>query len=149
VSYSTSTVASLLREKGSLLEYVKATVTAEQLARGVDLLRTSCNEITLLAGKTVEDQVWQSARFFCEDPSVVVSLSVGPDIVGPFRVGEERQRLAGMRLITAGSTVRAPARSGSRSTYTSARAVLEIFGWSISSEMLPSVKEAIRLIEAS
>jgi hypothetical protein len=147
-------LASLLREEGTLLEYVKATVTAEQLYQGVDLLRTNDNEITFIAGHIVEDQVWQSVRVSSEDPSVSVALSVGERIVGAFlpdavRVTVGRQRLAKMILVTHGSVVRATARSASAAEATTARIVLEIFGWSLTQEMLSTIEDALRLAEAS
>jgi hypothetical protein len=104
-------VADLLRQEGVTLEYVKAVVTAEQLASGVDLLRTPGNEVTLIGGRTVEDQVWQSVRFSSEDPSVHVVISVGPDIIGRFSVDAvgsclARQRITKMHLVKPGSHVR-------------------------------------------
>lgn len=144
--FTIKNVLSLLREDGVILEYVKATVTAEQLDRGVDLLRTPGNEITFIAGCTVEDQVWQSVRVSSEDHSALITLSVGDRIVGAFSAGADRQRLTEMRLITRGSTVRTLARSPAPTT---ARIVVEIFGWGVTQEMLPTVKDALRLVESS
>jgi hypothetical protein len=145
VSYSIDTIIDLLKEEGVLLESFTATVTAEQLRRGVDLLHTSDNEITLIADHTVEDQVWQSVSVSCEDPSVIVSLSVGTRIVGAFPVGV-RQRLA-MQLVSRGLVVHAVARSTAASA--AAQVTLEIFGWGVTQEMLSTVRAAILTMDAS
>jgi len=150
--YPVDVVVSLLKEEGVRLEYVRAAVTADQLARGVDLLRTPDNEITLIAGRTCEDQVWQSVRVSSGDPSVHVALSVGDRIVGGFCVDSvaghvTRQRLAELRVVPRGSVVRAVARSASAPPST--RIVLEVFGWGVTDAMLPAVEEAVRLMSAS
>jgi hypothetical protein len=140
-----SAIASLLKDAGVLLESVKATVTAEQLARGVDLLRTRGNEITFIAGRTVEHQVWQSVVVSSEDPSVQLALSVGGAIVGSFAGG--KARFAKMLLVERGSVVHAIARAASATA--TVRITLEIFGWAATDAMLPTVKDALRLMEAS
>jgi hypothetical protein len=146
VSYSIDTIIDLLKEEGVLLESFKATVTAEQLRRGVDLLHTRDNEITLIADYTCEDQVWQSVSVSCEDPSAVVLLSAGPRIVGAFPVGV-RQRLAKLQLVTRGLVVHAVARSTAAPA--AAQVTLEIFGWGVTQEMLPTVRAAIPIMDAS
>jgi hypothetical protein len=148
VSYPVRVILDLLAEEGVLLESVKATVTVEQLRRGVDLLRVNGNEITFIAGHTVENQVWQSVRVSCEDPSTTVSLSVGSRIVGSFSVGA-KQRLAKMSLIASGSVVRAVALSPTAPAAVRVQVALEIFGWGVTQEMLPAVREAILLTDAS
>jgi len=131
------------------LEYVQAVVTAEQLASGVDLLRTLGNEVTLIGGCTVEDQVWQSARVSCDDPAAIVSLSAGARVVGAFSVGD-RQRLAKMLLIPHGSVVRAVARGPARfGGLMTTRFTLEIFGWAVLQELFPAVEAALALLESS
>ena len=105
MSYS---VLTLLQEEGMQLEYVQAVVTAEQLARGVDLLRTNGNKITLIGGLTVEDQVWKSVRLSSDDPSIRVVISAGPCVVGEFSVDTvtgslARQRITKVRLVKAGT----------------------------------------------
>jgi hypothetical protein len=145
-------VADLLRQDGVTLEHVKAVVTAEQLAQGIDLLRINVNETTFIGGITVEDQVWQSVRFSSEDPSVHVVISVGPDIIGRFSVDAvgsclARQRITKMRLVKPGSPVRVVARSKSPLVYS--RVMLEIFGWAVLQEWLPAVEAALALLESS
>jgi len=127
------------------IEVVKATVTAEQLARGVDILRTPGNEVTIIDGCVVEHQVWHGAALSAEGAAVRVMLSAGTDFL--YDVSAGNQRFPKKRLVTLGSVVHAVARAADAPATT--RVVLTISGWSVIEKWLPAVKEALRLMDAS
>ena len=147
--YPVNIVIDFLKEEDVLLESVKATVTAEQLARGVDLLRTTDNEVTLIGGHTVGHQIWKSVTLYSEDPYVRVALSVNSDVVGVFATNG-RRRLDKMRLVPFGSSVHVFASSASPATsLATTRIALSIFGFGFIDDMYSSAEEALRLMESS
>jgi hypothetical protein len=142
---TTGVVGALMKQPGPLLEFVRAAITAEDLRKGVDLLRTRPNEVSLIQGMVSTNQLWQRVNFHLQPQSMVgVTLGVGDEVMN-FRQGG--QRLDRIRLVKAGLPLRAIVHDPNASELTLAN--LEIFGWEVPSTMLPQVEEAIRLLEAS
>ena len=139
------TLAEMIKEDGPMLEFVRAAVTAEDLSKGVDLLRTRPNEISLIQGRIGTHQLWQRATFHLQPQSSVrATLSVG-DAVMSLRQGTHR--LDRVRLVRPGSVLRVIVRDPEASELSLAS--LEIFGWEVLDSWLPQVEEAMRLLETS
>lgn len=140
-----ASVADLLRQDGPMLEFVRAAVAAEDLSKGVDLLRTRPNEISLIQGRVQTHQIWQWATFHLEPQSSArLTLSVG-DAVTSLRQGTHR--LDRVRLVRSGSVLRAIVRDPEASELSLAS--LEIFGWEVLDAWLPEVEEALRVVNSS
>lgn len=141
-------LAAMIKEDGPMLEFVRAACAPEDLAKGVDLLRTRPNEVSLIQGRTFSHQVWQSVML-TSDPqtsTLAVALSVDNEIVQNLRP-TGKQRLERALLVKAGSVVRAVARDPSVRAWSLVS--VEIFGWEVLDSWLPSVEEAMRLLETS
>lgn len=139
------TLETWLKEDGPLLEFVRAAVMPDDLCRGVDLLRTRPNEISLVQGQLVTHQLWQRVDFrIYPQSSIVVSLSVGMVVRGIRQGGE---RLGRGMLVRRGSSLRAMVCDRKASELSLAS--VEIFGWELTDAMLPDVEEALRALESS
>ena len=123
-----------------MLEFVRAAVAAEDLSKGVDLLRTRPNETTLIQGRLMSHQVWQRATFHIEPQSgVLAGLSVG-DAVLSLRQGT--YQFDRPRLVRAGTVLRATVRDPAASELSLVN--LEIYGWEVLDAWLPEVEETLR-----
>ena len=128
-----------------MLEFVRAAITAVDLTKGVDLLRTRPNEISLIQGRIGTNQIWQRVSFHIQpQSSVPVMLSVD-NVVMSLRQGT--QKLDRVRLVRPGSVVRAIVRDPEASQLSLAN--LEIFGWEVLDAWLPEVEEALRMMGSS
>jgi hypothetical protein len=136
-------LAEMMRGDAPLLETVRSAFTAETLANGVDLLRTSPNECSLLQGRTAGHQIWQRVRFTSDPPTIERVIMHVDHVTLIVRPGTHR--FDHMRLVKSGSVVRAIVREHDARHLS--LATLEIFGWEVTDSSLPSVEEALRLLE--
>ena len=141
-------LAEMLKADGTMLEFARAACGVVDLINGVDLFRTRPNEVSLIGGRTSTYQLWQSVRL-TSDPqtsTLAVALSLDNEIVQNLRpVGKHRLERA--LLVKAGSVVRATARDPKATSWSLIS--VEIFGWELLDAWLPSVEEALRLLEVS
>lgn len=138
-------VADLLQQDGPMLEFVRTAVAAEDIRKGVDLLRTRPNETSLIQGQIMTHQLWQRVTFHLEPQSSVrAALSVDGAVVS---LRQGTYRLDRVRLVRPGSVLRAIVRDPEASELSLAS--LEIFGWEVLDAWLPEVEEALRRMESS
>lgn len=133
-------VTDLLRQDGPMLEFVRAAVTAADLSKGVDLLRTRPNEISLIQGQIMTHQLWQRVTFHLEPQSSVLATLGVDDVVMSLRQGT--QRLDHVRLVRPGAVLRTFVRDPKATELSLAN--LEIFGWEVLDAWLPEVEEFLR-----
>lgn len=144
---NTETVADLLRNSTpAMLERVTASVRADDLRKGVDLLRTRPNEVTLVQGRIQTYQIWQRLELTSDPPTLdQVVLHVDSDLV--LVVKASRGRLDRMRLVKPGTVLRAFARdAGAKET---TLITLQIFGWEVRSSDVPYVEPALTRLASS
>ena len=128
-----------------MLEFVRTAIASDDLIRGVDMLRTRPNEVSLPQGRIVTHQIWQRVEFHLQPQSSVrVALSVG-DFVMNLRQGTNR--IDRLRLVQPGDVLRAIVRDPEASQLSLAN--LEIFGWEVLGAWIPEVEEALQRANAS
>ena len=138
----------MLKGDGPMLEFARAACGAVDLINGVDLFRTRPNEVSMIGERTSGNQVWQSVMLTSnpQTSTLAVALLVDNEIVQNLRP-TGKQRLERALLVKAGSVVRAIARDPSVRTLPLVS--MEIYGWEVLDAWLPSVEEALRLLESS
>jgi hypothetical protein len=138
-------IAGLIREggEGTLLEFVRAAIPAAALASGVDMLRTHPSETSMLQGRIGTHQIWRSANF-TSDPPTIHHVALHVDDV-KLVLPPGHRRMESLRLVKPGSVVRALLRDPKATELSVAN--LEIFGWEVLAQDLPAVEEAMLLLE--
>lgn len=138
-------IADMLKKEGPVLEFVRAAIAGDDLAKGVDLLRTRPNECSILQGRIQTNQIWQRIVFTSDPPTIErVTLGVGDEVLS-LRPGNNR--LDHLRLVKPGAVLRALVHEPSVRQLSLAS--LEIFGWEVLDAWLPEVEEAIRKMGSS